>query len=116
MTKKDTRRYLNHVQKNQIDFIKLTPSYFKVLVHEVQHKFILLPHVTAVMLGGENLTKSECAAWLSLYPNQTIYNEYGPTETTVAVSVFTVDKRKLNTVNDSIPIGHLALQYSLYSR
>ncbi|WP_298627740.1 non-ribosomal peptide synthetase [uncultured Legionella sp.] len=106
--KKDPRNYLKYLNSNQIDFIKLTPSYFKVLVNETQNKAIKLPHLKKIMLGGENLTKAECSAWLSMYPHHSLYNEYGPTETTVAITAFTVDKNNICSMNDSIPIGALA--------
>ncbi len=108
MIKKDPANYLKYLNDNQIDFIKLTPSYFKVLLHEVQNKHLKLPHLNKIMLGGENLSKTECKAWISLYPQHVLYNEYGPTETTVAVTAFAVDKQNLNKISNSIPIGSLA--------
>jgi amino acid adenylation domain-containing protein len=106
--KKDPVNYLNYLKNNEIDFIKLTPSYFKVLVNELQNKPIKLPYLKRIMLGGENLSKAECEAWLSLYPNHVLYNEYGPTETTVAVTVFAIDKNNMSTIGENIPIGTLA--------
>lgn len=106
--KKDPRKYLKHLKNNSIDFIKLTPSYFKVLVNEIQNKPITLPHLKKIMLGGENLSKAECSSWLSVYPHHVLYNEYGPTETTVAVTAFAVDKNNIKDVGENIPIGALA--------
>jgi amino acid adenylation domain-containing protein len=112
--KKDPKHYLNYLNKNAIDFIKLTPSYFKVLLNEIHHTPIKLPHLKKIMLGGENLTKAACDSWLSLYPHHIIYNEYGPTETTVGVTVFAVDKQNIRELGENIPIGALVTNTYAY--
>ena len=112
--KKDPKKYINYLNAFAIDFIKITPSYFKILVHEMENKFIQLPFLKELMLGGENLTKQECASWLKLYPHHVIYNEYGPTETTVAVTAFSINKSNINDFEKNIPIGRLALNTDAY--
>lgn len=106
--KKDIKKYLLYLAANRVNLIKITPSYFKVLVQEVQNQFIELPHLQTIILGGENLTAAECNAWLTLYPHHVLLNEYGPTETTVAVSSFKVDKENSATLNMNVPIGKTA--------
>lgn len=112
--KKDPQLYLNHLKENAIDFIKLTPSYFKILLEQVKNQPIQLSSLKHIMLGGENLLKTECESWLSLFPNHILYNEYGPTETTVAVTVCIIDKNNIKDMGDSIPIGTLALNTYAY--
>lgn len=112
--KKDPRRYLKHLNNYAIDFIKLTPSYFKVLSHETVNKPVTLPQLKRIMLGGERLSKSECSIWLSQYPHHILYNEYGPTETTVATTVFAINKDNINDLDENIPIGELATNTYAY--
>ena len=99
------RPYLQHLEKNKVNIVKITPSYFKVLLHEVKNNFIALPHLKTIVLGGENLSSADCASWLALYPEQILFNEYGPTEATVAVSQYRVCKANLSASEVNIPIG-----------
>lgn len=103
--KKDTRNYLHHIANNSIDTIKLTPSYFKILLQETQNNFIALPSLKSIILGGENLSAVECKAWLELYPTHVLFNEYGPTETTVAISTYKVNNTSFSDFAANVPIG-----------
>jgi amino acid adenylation domain-containing protein len=106
--KKDPRRYLKYLKEQEINFIKLTPSYFQVLLAEVKNKLVSLPHLNKIMLGGERLLTADCAAWLALYPNHILFNEYGPTEASVAVCLYKLNKEKLSELGTNVPIGHVA--------
>ena len=99
------RQYLTHLKNNKINTIKITPSYFNVLLHEVKNKRIALPHLERIILGGENLPTTDCAAWLAIYPKHILFNEYGPTEATVAVSHYRVCKKNVSTLGTIVPIG-----------
>ena len=103
--KKDIRQYLRYLQDQQINLIKITPSYFKVLLHELNNKAIPLPHLKTIILGGENLQTIDCKAWLERYPHHTLHNEYGPTVATVAVSAFKVSADTIESLSTSVPIG-----------
>lgn len=103
--KKNISHYLKYLVQAQIDIIKTTPSYFKTLQHETQNNYLELPHLKSLILGGENLTATECKAWLSLYPNHVLFNEYGPTETTVAISVYRIDAYNFSDFEINVPIG-----------
>ena len=103
--KKNTRRYLHYIESNQINMIKLTPSYLKVLTDEAKNTMHSLPDLKTLILGGENLNASECRAWLNLYPSHVLFNEYGPTESTVGVSVCEINHQNLHQFSVAIPIG-----------
>lgn len=104
-TKKGVRQYLKFLEQNKIHIIKVTPSYFKVLLHEVKSNPIELPHLKSIILGGENLLTADCISWLAIYPDHVLFNEYGPTEATVAVSEFKISYKEVATLGASIPIG-----------
>ena len=114
LVKKDPKKYLQYLAKNQINLIKLTPSYFKILASEAKNSFIELPHLKKIILGGEILARTDCKSWLDLYPQQQLFNEYGPTETTVAITCFQVNKNNVEELPETIPIGFLAPQLSGY--
>ncbi|MGC1181572.1 amino acid adenylation domain-containing protein [Legionella sp.] len=103
--KKNTLNYLQHLVNTYINTIKLTPSYFKVLLHELKNDFIALPHLKSIILGGENLSSVECKLWLELYPEHILFNEYGPTETTVAISTYKVSSSSFTDFDANVPIG-----------
>ena len=105
--KKETRHFINHLDQNNINIVKITPSYFKVLLQEVTNNYLPLPHLTSIILGGENLPTIDCAAWLDIYPEHILFNEYGPTETTVAVSQYQVCHASLSNLGSSVPIGKM---------
>lgn len=104
-TKKNTRNYLKFIESNQINIIKLTPSYLKVLTAEAKKSVSLLTDLSVLILGGENLTIAECKAWLSIYPHHTLYNEYGPTEATVGVSMCEINHNNIHQFGTIAPIG-----------
>lgn len=108
--KKDTSNYLKHLANSAIDTIKLTPSYFKILLQETQNNFIALPHLKSIILGGENLSAVECQAWLALYPAHVLFNEYGPTETTVAISTYRISTTSFADFDVNVPIGRAGTQ------
>ncbi|MDI1351981.1 MAG: amino acid adenylation domain-containing protein, partial [bacterium] len=112
--KKDPRAYLLYLVNSHINLIKLTPSYFRVLLHEIQNRFIALPDLKQIILGGENLSAVDCASWLALYPNHRLFNEYGPTETSVAVTFYQIDTTNVSHFKENVPIGRLAPGVNAY--
>ncbi|WP_131779531.1 amino acid adenylation domain-containing protein [Legionella bozemanae] len=103
--KKEVRSYLHYLAKSRINIMKLTPSYFKVLLHEAKNNFIVLPHLHSIILGGENLSSAECKSWLALYPKHILFNEYGPTETTVAIAAYEVNILNCENLDTNVPLG-----------
>lgn len=112
--KKNFERYLAYLQSNKINLIKMTPSYLKALVQEAKTSDISLPHLHALILGGENLHTADCKVWLELFPRHTIYNEYGPTESTVGVAVYKVNRSNISQLDVNVPIGLIDRNLSFY--
>lgn len=104
-TRKDSRKYLQHLQQKRVNIIKITPGSLKLLLHETKAAFVPLPDLRQIVLGGENLTKSECESWFSMYPSQELFNEYGPTEATIAVSHQKISRENVQSMPINIPIG-----------
>ncbi len=113
-TKKSPHSYLEFLRNNQINVIKLTPSYFKVLLYAVQGNFIELSNLRLIILGGELLHTIDCSSWLARYPHHHLVNEYGPTETTVGVSLFKFNKAGLHALRPDVPIGKPGKNVTFY--
>lgn len=103
--KKDLRNYLNFIHDKRINIIKFTPSYFRILLQELESNPLSLPDLETIVFGGETLLTHDCARWLNCFPNHIIYNEYGPTEITVAFCQFKVTKDTIETLGIDVPIG-----------
>ena len=83
----DIVSYKNHLLKNQISFIKQTPSYFDFIID-----FLPETMIKKIILGGEKLStkiieKIHKACNIAKYEAPVIYDEYGPTETTVGACI-----------------------------
>ena len=103
--KKDPDSYLRYLETEKIHLIKITPSFFKTLLHMHTPQHGHLPYLSSIILGGENLPYSDCHAWLSRFNDHIIFNEYGPTETTIAVTQHKVNFANINPNLPFVPIG-----------
>lgn len=112
--KKNPGSYLHYLHDNNINCIKISPSYFKALVRELSELPIELPHLQTLVLGGENLLTADCSAWLDRYPTQNLFNEYGPTEATVAVTQQHICKDNIDLFQIYVPIGCAASHVQCY--
>lgn len=97
--------YLRFIRDQKINLIKITPSYFQVLLHAVKSTWIDLPDLKTIVLGGEKLATLDCVSWQSYYPKHVLINEYGPTESTVAVSFYQFSNVNEFSTRPEVPIG-----------
>lgn len=104
-TKKDCHNYLSYLRDNKINILKITPSYFKVLLYEIERNTIDLPDLRLILLGGEKLHTLDCARWHKKFPEHALINEYGPTETTVGVTWYKFSNHGINAIHPDVPIG-----------
>jgi amino acid adenylation domain-containing protein/non-ribosomal peptide synthase protein (TIGR01720 family) len=80
------------IEARKINFIKLTPSHFRLLAHEfAQQPGLNGSHLQWIILGGEKLLGRDIEQWLEKYPHCCIANHYGPTETTIGVLTHRID-------------------------
>jgi amino acid adenylation domain-containing protein len=88
----DHEKYLNHLKKYSITFIKLTPGYAELVLD-----FLIDTKVKKIVLGGEKVNTNILNKIRNLTTNIVIYDEYGPTETTVGAYVVNLS----NSLNGS---------------
>ncbi len=95
--------FLHAVERNQIDFLKLTPSHLSVL----RSGRFEATGVRRLIVGGESFSAELAAAVAErLAPSAEIYNEYGPTEAVVGCLVHRFDPASDRV--GSVPIGRPA--------
>ncbi|MBA4259966.1 MAG: hypothetical protein C0446_12440 [Chitinophaga sp.] len=94
------KRYINHLNKHKIDFVKATPSFLSHLPLE------LLTHkIHACFIGGEQSNEKQIG-YINRYIDY-VYDEYGPTETTVGATNYLCQ-------NNSHSIGKPYYNYKVY--
>jgi amino acid adenylation domain-containing protein len=85
--------YKKHLIKHAVNFIKLTPSYFELLVDTLS-----ITKVNKVILGGEKVSSNLVDQIIRFNPKLIIYDEYGPTEATVGTSTGRIYQDLNNTI------------------
>eukprot|EP00833_Pecoramyces_ruminatium_P010615 jgi/Orpsp1_1/1184647/evm.model.c7180000090388.1 len=97
-----------YILKNNVEFIKTTPSRMKLLM---ENKEIMkyLNNLRIIMLGGEELSIELCNK-IFLSSNCKLFNSYGPTESSVCCTFKEIIKNKIN----KITIGKPLCNYKVY--
>ncbi|CAF1269092.1 unnamed protein product, partial [Adineta ricciae] len=107
--KRDIFKFHDHLERNRIQLIKCTPSFFIQMVNALcSDDKIQLPYLTTLVIGGEILPVDSVRQWLEKLPHHKIFNEYGPTETTVGASEFLANAKSVTNVaahEKGLPIG-----------
>ncbi|MBY0407647.1 MAG: AMP-binding protein, partial [Rickettsiales bacterium] len=68
-----------------------------------------LPHMRAIVFGGEGFAKTELQKLHRLYgARATLWNVYGPTECTCICSAYAITERDFEDMSALAPLGHLA--------
>ena len=102
---KDLNRYKAHLVNNKINIIKLSPSYFELLLDILSGMYI-----DTVILGGEKVPISILNK--TFKPDLTIYDEYGPTEATVGTCLSKIYAH--GSASDYLNIGNAYSNYKTY--
>ena len=104
---------LTELLRSHPDFslVKLTPAHLQVL-NQTFTAATKAGQARYLVLGGEELPASSCAAWLEAAPDTHLINEYGPTETVVGCCVHQVTADDI--AHGKIPIGRPIANTQLY--
>ena len=108
-TKFDIEHYCRYLEADQIELIKVTPSYFHLIENECNPVDYPLHSLKVIILAGEKINPEDCKKWLKKYPHHRLINCYGPTETTVSVLMHDV---KLEEA--TIPLGRPEHNITVY--
>ena len=104
---KDTKKFLEVVEKEEITVLNQTPSAFYNLINEEMKGIKRELKLRYVIFGGEALNPSKLRIWKERYPNTELINMYGITETTVHVTFKKLEERdfesSLSNIGKEIP-------------
>ncbi|AXG70726.1 linear gramicidin synthase subunit D [Kordia sp. SMS9] len=92
----DTTYLSNFIQDQKVTNFIAVPTFYEVLVDELQGKNL---HLKTITVAGEALTQTVLEKHYKMLPYVKLFNEYGPTETAVCVTF------KEMKPTDSITIG-----------
>ena len=109
----DPLRYTESVNREAINTINTTPSFF----HELTSRACEMKTLEALHLGGEALMSGAVDEMFAVIgENCVVYNGYGPTETTVNSSIFEVGASLTRRRGEAptIPIGKASAKNALY--
>ena len=104
--RKDPAAFRDYLQRQRIDFLKITPSHWNAMF-PAEQPGIELPQLEYLVFGGEALPKKLARRVLESGRIAQLFNHYGPTETTVGVTTFALTSLgQLDALpSDSIPVG-----------
>ncbi|MEM8604322.1 MAG: amino acid adenylation domain-containing protein, partial [Cyanobacteria bacterium P01_H01_bin.121] len=97
--------------RHDFSLVKLTPAHLQML-NQAFTAATQAGQAHYLILGGEELPASSCAAWLEAAPDTHLINEYGPTETVVGCCVHQVTADDI--AHGKIPIGRPIANTQLY--
>ncbi|MEM9009440.1 MAG: amino acid adenylation domain-containing protein, partial [Cyanobacteria bacterium P01_F01_bin.86] len=97
--------------RHDFSLVKLTPAHLQML-NQAFTAATQAGQARYLILGGEELPASSCAAWLEAAPDTHLINEYGPTETVVGCCVHQVTADDI--AHGKIPIGRPIANTQLY--
>lgn len=81
--RKDMKTILHYIAKEQLTFVKMTPSLFQVLVNHQDFTPDLDLSLRLILLGGELLRDNDIQKYFNNYKDTLFVNHYGPTEATI---------------------------------
>ena len=103
----DLESYKQYLIRNDVNIVKLVPSYFELLID-----FLPTTKINKIILGGETLSSHIINKLCNLYNKDDfaliIYDEYGPTEATVGTCNSQIYP------NNNLTIGKLYYNYRAY--
>ncbi|MBU3198524.1 amino acid adenylation domain-containing protein [Clostridium estertheticum] len=89
---KDPDNLLDYIRKEEITYIKSTPSLFSMMVNSYNFsKVMSFNKLRLVVLGGEVIKLGDVKKFNRVYPKVQIMNHYGPTEATIGVCFNMID-------------------------
>lgn len=106
-TKRDPLAFLQYLQTEEIDVLKITPSHWRAILSSLPGGYSARHTLNTLVLGGEELKAELVASTLNAGLSNRVFNHYGPTETTVGIATFEATEYAHNArPSDPVPIGN----------
>lgn len=94
---------IDYIYRNRISFLKLTPTYYSLLVNSKNFSIRDLSCLRILIFGGESIIPTHIIKTNKMYPNLNIVNHYGPCEATIGTIANYV--KPINYEHEIIPLG-----------
>ncbi|MCP4157343.1 MAG: amino acid adenylation domain-containing protein, partial [bacterium] len=101
----DTRSLVDYIAANEIGYIKITPSFFSVIVDTPGFSGQNCSSLRLIVLGGEALDVSDVKKTFRKFPGTRIMNHYGPSETTIGSVAQYIDPLQIESYEKAPTIG-----------
>lgn len=102
---KSAEELVTHIVKNELTYIKLTPSHLSIIKDAVNFKELEKAALKHLFLGGEPIQVNDIIQFKEVSKNCEIINHYGPTETTIGVIFTRLNKNNLQNFYNKPWIG-----------
>lgn len=90
--RKDPSFVIDYIVKNEISFIKTTPSQLFTFVNaHNSHDFSKATQLKQIFIGGENIKVADLVKIKEWNPEVNFINHYGPTESTIGCIAFPIE-------------------------
>ncbi len=99
-------RFLDYLDRNDITWMKLTPSLFSIIVHSSDFSAEKFKKLRFIMLGGEKINVKAVETAHRLCGKIVFMNHYGPTEATVGCITQFIDFDRFHEYREIPTIGH----------
>ena len=114
--KRDASLYIDYIQSQDIELIKVTPSYLSgMLLTDTQGSLKRkLSGLKCLILGGEKANIHDIRLFRNIVSECDVINHYGPTETTVGCISHTIQAGEDDSELNDIPLGRIANNSEAY--
>ena len=100
----DVDALMAYISQYPLAFWSSTSSFAEMCLASDRFCERYLPHMRAILFGGEVLTHKLCAELAVRFPGAAVLNGYGPTEATLAITTAVVTQQ-IRNASAPIPIG-----------
>ena len=103
-----TYELIEYINKNNITYMKTTPSMFNLLVNSISDRSQNINECSLrlLVLGGEEINLEDVEKFNKMFPLTEFINHYGPTETTIGSIAYKIDFEKFNEYKLNPLIGY----------
>lgn len=103
----DPELLLDYVVRNEISFLKITPSYLRLAIQSpsFERSFTDARKLSLIVIGGEAIFASDLRSIVNIRPDIQLMNHYGPTEATVGMCAYPIPVGKLEQFIEAPVIG-----------
>gem|GEM_PF-566082 len=98
---------LTYIVSNNVSFLKLTPSYLRLLIHcpDFDNIYKNAKGLSLLVIGGEAIFPTDVEKIAGLRPDIRLINHYGPTEVTIGMSAYHIRPESLKSFVKAPLIG-----------